>query len=284
MEKRRFGRTNHMSTLAVFGAVAVGRHLDQPEVDSVMQKVIDAGINHIDVAPSYGEAERLIGPWMPKIREDFFLGCKTMERTKDGAKKEFKESLKRLQVDYFDLYQFHAITSMEELDAVTEKGGALEGVMEMREQGLTRFIGITGHGMETPKIFIEALSRFDFDSVLFPINPVLFSHDEYRASALALLDICEEKDVGVMLIKSVAKEPWEDKDHPYHTWYKPFDDEEIIEDNIDFVLSQKLAHICTPGDFRLLDKVFNACESFEPMPPEEQEALIEKQADLEVIF
>ncbi len=283
MQKRRYGRTNHMSTLAIFGAVALGQ-LDQPQSDRVIQMVIDAQINHIDVAPTYGDAERRLGPWMPKIRKDFFLGCKTMQRDKKGAIDEFHRSLDRLQVDYFDLYQLHAVTTMDELDACTSNGGALEGVRKMRDEGKTKFIGITGHGMKAPAIFIEALSRFDFDSVLFPINPALFANETYRNSANSLLDICQEKDVGVMIIKSVAKEPWGDHEHRYHTWYVPFDDQESIQKNVHFALSQKLTHICTPGDYRLLDKVFNACESFEPMTRSEQKKLIQAQSKLESIF
>lgn len=283
MKKRRYGRTNHMSTLAVFGAVALGK-LDQPQADQVIQKIIDAGINHIDIAPSYGDAEIRLGPWMPKIRKDFFLGCKTMERGKQGAIDEFHQSLDRLQVEYFDLYQLHAVTTMDELDACTSKGGALDGIRKMRDEGLTRNIGITGHGMNTPKIFIEALSRFDFDSVLFPINPALYANEEYRESAEILLDLCQEKDVGVMIIKSVAKEPWGDDKQRYHTWYAPFDDQENIQKNVHFALSNKLAHICTPGDYRLLDKVLKACETFEPMGESEQEELIQAQSDLEMIF
>ena len=156
MKKRRFGRTDHMSTVAVFGAVALGR-IEQALADQVIQQMINAGVNHIDIAPSYGEAELCLGPWMPRIRENFFLGCKTMERTKAGLTRECHESLERLRVDQFDLYQLHAITTMAELDQCTGKGGALEGAIEMRAQGLTRFIGITGHGMHTPQIFIEAL-------------------------------------------------------------------------------------------------------------------------------
>lgn len=283
MNKRRFGRTNHMSTLAVFGAVALGR-LDQPMADKVVQKVIDAGINHIDIAPTYGDAELRLGPWMPSIQDDFFLGCKTTQRREDGAMKEAHQSLERLQIDRFDLYQLHAITTMDELDAVTAKGGALQAAIGLRDEGLTDFIGITGHGMETPTLFIEALSRFDFDSVLFPINATLFADDTYRAQALKLLDLCNERDVGVMAIKAVAKGPWGDQEHRYHTWYEPFDDAKAIEENIHFVLSHPLTHICTPGDYRLLDMVFKACENFEEMSPEERETLIEKQSDLEVIF
>ena len=133
-----------------------------------MRRVISAGINHIDVAPSYGAVELRLGPWMPRIRDEVFLGCKTMERVKASAVKEFQKSLKRLQVERFDLYQLHVVTSMAELDAITASDGALEGVITMRDQGLTDYIGITGYGFDTPAVFIEALNRFDFDSVLFP--------------------------------------------------------------------------------------------------------------------
>lgn len=283
MEKRRFGRTNHMSTLAVFGAVALGQ-LDQPQADRVVQQVIDAGINHIDIAPSYGQAEARLGPSMPRIRDQFFLGCKTTERSRQGAVKEFHESLERLQVEAFDLYQLHAVTTMDELDACTQPGGALEGAVAMREKGLTRYIGITGHGLDAPRIFIEALSRFDFDSVLFPIYPALFANDDYRTQALTLLDICEEQDVGVMIIKSIAKEPWGEREHRYHTWYVPFEEEQAIQDNVNFVLSHKLTHICTAGDYRLLDKLITACDQFEPMTAADQEELIHQYADQDLIF
>ena len=283
MQKRRFGRTNHMSTLAVFGGVALGQ-IDQPTADEVVQQVINAGINHIDIAPSYGEAESRLGPWMPRIREDFFLGCKTTQRTKQGAIDEFHASLGRLQVDTFDLYQLHAVTTMDELDQCTRTGGSLEGVIEMHKQGLTRFIGITGHGMQTPAIFMEALRRFDFDTVLFPIYPALMANAEYRADALALLDLCEEKDVGVMIIKAICKEPWGEQEKRFHTWYVPFEDQMTIQKNVNFALSHKLTHYCTAGDYRLVGKVLNACENFEPMDAAEQEALIKAQADLELIF
>jgi predicted aldo/keto reductase-like oxidoreductase len=283
MQKRRFGRTNHISTVAVFGGVALGQ-IDQATADKVVQQVIDAGINHIDIAPSYGEAESRLGPWMPRIREDFFLGCKTTQRSKQGAIDEFYASLARLQIDAFDLYQLHAVTTMDELDQCTRAGGSLEGVIEMRAQGLTRFIGITGHGMHTPAIFIEALQRFDFDSVLFPIYPALMADDQYRADALALLDLCEEKDVGVMVIKAICKEPWGEQEKRYHTWYVPFEDQVTIQKNVNFALSHKLTHYCTVGDYRLLGKVLNACENFEPMDAIEQEKLIQEQAHFELIF
>src|SRR6266496_6396046 len=147
MDKRRFGRTGHMSTVAIFGGAAFVE-ITQEDADKVMEQVIEAGINHIDIAPSYGQAEERVGPWMPRERNRFFLGCKTMERTKEGAWNELQQSLQRLQTETFDLYQCHAVTTMEELDAVTRKGGALEAFVEARREGLIKFIGITGHGAQ----------------------------------------------------------------------------------------------------------------------------------------
>lgn len=187
-------------------------------------------------------------------------------------------------MDSFDLFQLHAVTTMEELDACTRTGGALEGVVAMREQGLTRFIGVTGHGMQTPAIFIEALRRFDFDTVLFPIYPALFAHDTYQKDTLKLLDLCEEKDVGVMTIKAIAKGPWGEREPHYHTWYIPFDDQETIQTNVNFSLSHKLTHICTVGDYRLLGKVLHACENFAPMDAASRQALINSQAEYEMFF
>ncbi len=177
MQTRRFGRTGHESTVAIFGAAAFWE-IDQAQADKTMELVIEHGVNHIDVAPSYGQAEERVGPWLKRARERFFVGCKTMERTKIGAATEMQHSLKRLQTDAFDLYQIHAITSMNELDEVTRKGGALEAIQEAREAGLTRYIGITGHGVDSPSIFLEALKRFDFDFDPFPAQfyPVQESH------------------------------------------------------------------------------------------------------------
>src|SRR5512138_1286913 len=198
METRRFGRTGHMSTIAIFGAAAFFE-ISQKDADQVMELVIESGINHIDVAPGYGQAEIRVGPWMPRERGRFFLGCKTMERTKEGAWKEMHTSLKRLQTEAFDLYQCHAITTMAELDAVTMQGGALEAFVEARQEGLTRFIGITGHGAQAPQIYLEALRRFDFDSVLFPLNFVQMANPEFREAAEELIAACKSKDVGTMV-------------------------------------------------------------------------------------
>jgi predicted aldo/keto reductase-like oxidoreductase len=283
METRRFGRTGHNSTVAIFGAFAVSQ-ATQTEADTIMEGVIAAGINHIDVAPSYGHAEQRLGPWMARERERFFLGCKTMERTKDGAAAEMQRSLERLRVDSFDLYQLHAITSFEELDEVTRPGGALEALIVARDAGLTRYIGITSHGVDVPQIFLEALSRFDFDSVLIPINFIQYANPAYKRNTEELLRVCRQKDIGTMVIKSIAKRPWGDLPQTHITWYQPFEEMEQIQVCVNFALSQDVTGICTSGDPSVLPLVLKACENFKPLTLSEQEALMAEANQYEPLF
>ena len=283
METRRFGRTGHYSSIAIFGAFAVSQ-ATQAEADSIIEKVIAAGVNHIDVAPSYGHAELRLGPWMAREREHFFLGCKTMERTKEGAAAEMQRSLERLQVDFFDLYQLHVITSFEELDQVTGPNGALEALIAARDAGLTRYIGITGHGVDVPDVFLEALSRFDFDSILFPVNFIQYAEPAYRRSAEELLKVCRQKDIGTMAIKSIAKRPWGDLPQTHITWYQPFVELEHIQAGVNFALTQEVTGICTSGDPEVLPMVLRDCENFSPLTINEQEALISQAHQYEPLF
>jgi len=283
METRRFGRIGHMSTIAVFGAAAFWQ-ISQEDADKVMESIIEAGINHIDVAPSYGQAEIRIGPWMPRERGRFFLGCKTTERTKEGAWNEMQTSLKRLQTETFDLYQFHAITTMEELDAVTMKGGALEAFVEARRAGLTKFIGITGHGANAPQIYLEALRRFDFDSVMFPLNFVQLGNPEFRKYAEELVATCKAKDVGTLVIKSVTKAPWGERQHTATTWYEPFDKSAEIQRAVNFALSYDVTGLCTAGDTRVLPLVIKACENFSRLNHDEMEEMIKSGKKYEPLF
>jgi len=283
METRRFGRTGHMSTVAIFGAAAFSK-ISQQDADKVMEMVIEAGVNHIDVAPSYGQAEIRIGPWMPRERKRFFLGCKTMERTKEGAWKELSESLNRLQTETFDLYQSHAVTTMEELDAVTMKGGALEAFVQARQEGLTQFIGITGHGVNAPQIYLEALRRFNFDSVLFPLNFTQLVNPKYREYAEELIATCRAKDVGTMIIKSITRAPWGDREHTATTWYEPFDNSEDIQKGVNFALSYDITGLGTAGDTRVLPIMLKACENFTRLSDSEREEMIESGKQYEPLF
>ena len=283
MEKRKFGRTGHMSTVAIFGGAAFWE-ISQADADQVMETVIEAGINHIDIAPSYGQAEIRVGPWMKSERGRFFLGCKTTERKKEGAWKELHESLKRLHTESFDLYQFHAVTTMEELDSVFAKGGALEAVLEARDKGLTRYIGITGHGIDAPKIYLEALRRFDFDSILFPLNFVQMAIPEYRKHAEELVATCKTKDVGTMIIKSITKGPWGEKTHTATTWYEPFDEMNEIQNAVNYSLSHDVTGLCTAGDTRILPMMLKACENFKQLSSEEREAMVQKADQFAPLF
>lgn len=283
MQTRRFGQTGHLSSVAILGGFVFSQ-ATQEEVDQIIERVIESGVNHIDIAPSYGQAEERLGPWMPRLRQQIFLGCKTMERTRQGAVAELRGSLERLHTTYFDLYQIHAVTTFDELDQATQPGGALEALIEARETGLTRYIGITGHGVDAPAIFLEALNRYDFDSVLFPLNFVQYANPIFRRDAEELLCLCRARDVGTMVIKSITRGPWGDKSREFLTWYEPFTEPDDIQEAVNFALSQDVTGLCTVGDPRLLPLVLQACQDFIPMSNAEQEALIAKAAQFEPLF
>ncbi len=283
MEKRRFGRTGHESSVAILGGAGLGR-VTQAAADRAMEQAIAAGVNHIDIAPSYGHAETLVGPWMVRERNRFFLGCKTTERTEQGAREELRRSLDRLKTDHFDLYQIHAITKMEQLDEVLRPGGTIDAILEAREQGLAKFIGITGHGNDAPAIFLEALRRFEFDSVLFPINFVQYADLTYRRDAEALVAECKKRDVGTMIIKAIGKGVWREAPRTATTWYVPFVDREHIQQGVNFALSQEVTGLCTAGDVNLLPLFLEACKNFVPMNEQDQEELIATAGQYESVF
>lgn len=273
MERRRLGRTGQMSTVVAFGSAGVGR-VDQDVADRAIQAALDYGVNHFDVAPTYGDAELRLKPWMPRIRNTIFLGCKTKQRARDAAKAELHRSLERLGTDRLDLYQLHAVCKPHELDECTARGGALETLIEAREEGIVRWLGITGHTHDAPTTHLEALRRFTFDTVMFPLNFVLWSIPEYRRDAQALLDACRQKGVGVHIIKTLAKDPWGDRPKTHTTWYEPFTDQAIIDQAVGFVLSQPVTTLCSVGDVTVLPKFLAAAECYHPLAPEAQEALV----------
>lgn len=273
MERRRLGRTGHMSSVVTLGGFAIGV-APQAVADQAVEMALDHGVNHFDVAPSYGEAELRLAPWMPRIRERVFLGCKTLERTRDRAKAELHRSLERLGVERFDLYQLHSVGKRAELDRCTARGGALEALVEARDEGLVRWLGITGHFHDAPGTFLEALRRFDFDTVMFPINFVLWSIPEYRRDAEALLRLCQERDVCVHVIKAIAKDSWGERPRTYTTWYEPLDDQPTIDRAVAFALSQPVATLCSVGDVTLLPKFLEAAERARPLDAAAQQALL----------
>jgi predicted aldo/keto reductase-like oxidoreductase len=283
MQQRRFGRTGHQSSIVVFGGFAVGQ-LPQTEADRVVELLLEHGVNHIDVAPSYHDAELRLGPWLETHRDRFFLGCKTQLRGREEAAAELRHSLERLRVNHFDLFQLHAVTTMDELDQCFAPGGSLEAIVQARDEGLTDYIGITSHGLQAPTVQVEALKRFDFDSLLFTLNFKLWADPAYRRDTTALLEMATERDVGTMVIKTWARAPWGDRKPQYHTWYEPFDDAEMVEQALRFNLTLPITAVISAGEARLLPLILEAAERFEPMEEFEQEALLATAHDYELIF
>jgi aryl-alcohol dehydrogenase-like predicted oxidoreductase len=272
MEKRRLGKTGHMSSILTLGGAAFIA-ATEAEADAAINLAIEHGINHIDVAPTYGDAELRIGPWMPKHRNDFFLGCKTQARDKTGAWESIKRSLDRLQVSYFDLFQFHGVDDLDNLETILSPDGELEAVLEARQQGLIRYIGITGH---KPYVYVEAINRFDFDTVLFPLSRVHAAHINDDNNFWPLLDIAKRNDVGMIAIKAISKRLWPLKERLYHTWYEPFDSQKDIDRSLGYALSQGVTTCPMSSDVKLWPMLIEAAERFTPMTAEEQTAAVDE--------
>lgn len=263
-----FGRTGHLSTRALFGAAALGR-VTQDEADRALEALLSYGVNHIDTAASYGEAELRIGPWMREHRKQFFLATKTEKRTYLEAKEELHRSLERLKVDSVDLWQMHVLVKPEEWEIAMGAGGALDAFVEAREQGLVRFLGVTGHGLSTPNIHFHSLERFDFDSVLLPYNFVLMQDPEYKSSFERLLTVCEDRKVAVQTIKTICRSPWGDRVPTRATWYEPLENQEAVDHAIHWVLGNPQVFINTVGDIHLLPQVLDAVSRFETRPSDD---------------
>jgi aryl-alcohol dehydrogenase-like predicted oxidoreductase len=258
MEKRRLGRIGHMSSVLIYGGAALSE-VDQETADESIALALDAGINHFDVAASYGDAELRYGPWMKDIRDRIFLSTKTEERTKQGAAREIQSSLERLQVSDVDLLQLHAVNNLAELDKATASGGALEAAIESKEQGLIKAVGITGHSHSAPSTHREALRRYPFETVLTPLNYLLYTNEDYRRDYEGLVEEVQSQDAGLMVIKAIAKNLWREGEQRYATWYEPFEQQEHIDAAVDFVLSRpEITGLCVAGDVRLLPKTVAA--------------------------
>ena len=262
--------------MVCFGTAGIGR-VTQDTADEAVELVLAHGVNHIDIAPTYGEAMERMKSWMPRIRDRMFLGAKTGKRSKDEAWDEINDCMRRLGVDSFDLFQLHSVANMEELDKATGKGGALEALVEMRDRGLTKFIGITGHGPEAPRVQIEALDRFDFDTVMFPVSAAIYGNAAYRRDAERLLALANQRNVGVHTIKMIARGGWGDRERECTTWYDPHRDREDIDAALWWVLSQLMHTAPSAGDVRLLPKVLSAAERFKLLDKDEQAEVIAGQ-------
>ncbi|MBM7573328.1 aldo/keto reductase [Aquibacillus albus] len=275
MLKRRLGRIGYESSVVMFGAASLGA-VTQEEADQSISHALKNGVNHFDTARGYGDAELRMGPWMPKVQDDIFLATKTGQRSKKEAKEEILQSLKRLQVEKLDLIQLHAVCNMEDLDQCTRKGGALEAVVEAKEEGLVDHIGITGHGHLAPATHLEALNRYDFDAVLTPFNYYLYSMPEYKEDFDALVKETTKKDVALRVIKAIAKGPWkENQKKKYATWYEPFDEQKIIDACVHFVLSHEgISAFASAGDVHLFPKIVDSVLRFGEMTDDEANEIL----------
>lgn len=283
MEYKTFGRTGHKSSRVLFGAAALGE-VTQKEADDTLALLLDNGVNHIDTARSYGEAEVRIGPWMKDHRSSFFLASKTGMRTKKEALEELKQTLTRLKTDYIDLWQLHFLVDKDEWKTAMGDGGALEAAIEAKEQGLVRYLGVTGHGVDAPVAHLNSLEVYDFDSVLFPYNYTMMQNPVYRENVEKLLEVCRKRDVAVQTIKSLARGEIGDKKKVYATWYDPITDEDSIQSAVHWVLSNEQVFLNSSGDITLLPRILKAASIPVVKPSdEEMEALVKKE-QMEPLF
>ncbi len=295
MERRRLGRTEHLSSVAVLGGAACWAATPE-EAGDFLRVGRERGVNHLDIAPQYGAAESVVGPHLAEYREEFFVAGKTLRAHPDGVTEQFDNTRRLLHAEVLDLYQAHAVTTLEELD---RRSAALERILELRETGRTRFVGITGHDLDVPRTHIEALRRFDLDTVMFPVYPALWARPEYREAAEELLATCAQRDIGVMVIKAAARRPWADHrpladavagdpataERWATSWYEPQGSDEEIDRGVHFALSTPGVHaFCTPGDLTLLPRVLASAERYAGMNDDERAVAVEAMAPEELIF
>jgi len=283
IEKMPFGKTGHHSSRAIFGSVSIGR-ASQSEADRALDLLWEFGVNHIDTAPKYGEAERRLGPWMKNHRDQFFLATKTNERSYQDAKDQFQRSLERLQVDSVDLLQFHNLTDVVDREIIFGPGGAIEFFIEAKEKGLTKYIGITGHGLDAPKFHRQTLERFAFDTVLLPCNYLLMRESSYANEFQKLLSYCQKRQIAVQTIKSIAQGYWGDKKRNRSTWYEPLTNEDAITKSVHWVLGIPGIFLNTVGDLQELPKVLKAADIYEGRPSDEEMNKLVKEMKMQTLF
>jgi aryl-alcohol dehydrogenase-like predicted oxidoreductase len=266
-----FGRTGHQSTRVIFGGAALSR-VSQDVADRTLDVLLEHGVNHIDVAASYGDAELRVAPWLKRYPDRFFLATKTGQRRANEAREELKRSLDRLGVDHVDLWQLHNLSDPIEWDTALSPGGVIDAAIEAREQGLIRFIGVTGHGAQIAATHRRSLQRFDFDSVLLPYNFVTLQSDYYRENFFGLKKTCEERNTAVQTIKSLAYRPWMGRERTTSTWYEPLTEPEAMETALHWALGEPGIFVISSGDVNLLPRILDAAERFDDRAERPSEA------------
>ena len=284
IQRRPFGRTGHSSTVTLFGAAALAR-ASQSDSDRALEVLLRYGVNHIDTAARYGDSELRIGPWMARHRKDFFLATKTGSRSATQAREDIHRSLERLRVDQIDLIQLHSLGHPDDWDEAMGPGGALEAVIEARQQGLVRFIGVTGHGWTIAAMHRRSLAQFDFDSVLLPYNFFMAQDQRYREAFEEVLGVCRERNVAVQIIKSLARGPWATSERTHSTWYQPLEEQADIDRATHWTMGVlPTAFINTAGDLTLLPKILDAASRYQSPAPDEDMAKMANAARMTSLF
>ena len=281
--KAPFGSTGHESTRTLFGAAALGA-LTQTEADPTLERLLERGVNHIDTAASYGDAELRLAPWLAQHRDHFFVATKTGQRDRAGAHEEIRRSLDRLGVDHVDLLQLHNLVDVIEWETALREGGALEAAVEARDEGLVRFIGVTGHGLTVAKMHFRSLERFPFDSVLLPYSYVQMRDERYASDFEALAAVCAERGVALQTIKSTTLAPWDGREQTAATWYEPLREQADIDLAVHWVLGRTGVFLNTIGDVTLLPKVLDAASRYESRPSDETMDELAAQRNLIPLF
>ena len=278
-----FGRAGHRSSRTIFGAASLSR-VTQAAADRTLEVLLRYGVNHIDTAASYGDSELRIAPWLAREPGRFFIATKTGGRQGGAARDELHRSLDRLGVDHVDLWQLHNLADPIEWDIALSPGGVIEAAMDARDQGLVKWIGVTGHGAQIAANHRRSLDRFDFDSVLLPYNFVTMGLPYYAENFEALVRTCAERKVAVQTIKSIAAKPWLGREHSRTTWYQPLEAQSDIDLAVWWVLGRPGVFLNTVGDIELLPRVLDAAERFEKRPTDAQMTALLERSQTEPLF
>jgi len=278
-----FGATGHESSRVIFGAAALSS-VSKGDADRALDLLLEHGVNHIDVAADYGDAELRIASWLQRNPDTFFVATKTGQRTYRGAREEIRRSLDRLGVDRIDSIQLHNLVDVIEWDTALSADGALEAAIEAREEGLVRFIGVTGHGLSVPEMHRRSLERFPFDSVLAPYNFVQMQDPRYAETFEALATVCAERSVALQTIKSLARRRWDGREHTAATWYEPLREQADIDLAVSWVLGRPEVFLLTTGDVEILPRLLDAAERFSGRPSDDEMAGLATRAGAEPLF
>lgn len=278
-----FGRTGHESTRTIFGAAAFW-DTPQKDVDATMELVLQNGVNHVDTAASYGKAEQVLGDWIRRNGKPFFLATKTDQRTRQAAYDQIRRSLDLLHVPQVDMIQLHALH--EEADWMTAfgPGGVIEAVIQARDEGLVRFIGVTGHGVPVPEFHLRSLAQFDFDSVLLPYSFIMMQNPRYAENFNKVLEICKERSIAVQTIKGITRSPWKDVQHNRTTWYRPLEEQADIDLAMHWIFGNPQVFLNTAGDINLLPSIFDSAHRFTSRPSDHQMQDLSLRLQMEPLF